>query len=147
MIFLGINLNTSTPVALNKMEQKSNVPHCGRSLPPVPMTELRTKGEFAAFAQEAAFVRFADFHYSSKSEAVQENQTGIIVHYTMRIECSSFRSRNHRRAGKRTEKHFGLPAGMDQTRVRQELFGQRFILWGRMPAALIENSHMTIRAD
>jgi hypothetical protein len=32
VIFLGINLNTSMPVALGEMEQKSNVRHCGRSL-------------------------------------------------------------------------------------------------------------------
>ncbi|MDG4648736.1 IS6 family transposase [Roseibacterium sp. SDUM158017] len=43
----------STPVALNKMEQKSNVRHCGRSLPPVPMTELRTNLPFAWDARTA----------------------------------------------------------------------------------------------
>jgi len=38
----GVALNTSTPVALDEMEQKSNVRHCGRSLRQTQTTGMRT---------------------------------------------------------------------------------------------------------
>jgi len=49
--FLGINLNTSTPVALDDMEQTSNVRHCGRSLRLSRATGVRTLQPFATAAR------------------------------------------------------------------------------------------------
>jgi hypothetical protein len=43
-LFLGADLNTSTPVALDEMEQTSNVRHCGLSLQPDQATESQKFG-------------------------------------------------------------------------------------------------------
>jgi len=54
--FRGLDLKTSTPVALGDMEQASNVRQCGRSMRPVRTTDARAKLHFCATVPARLFI-------------------------------------------------------------------------------------------